>query len=71
MLDLAKAKRILTVVLAPLVNYLLEMDRKKWAAFKARLKADGHTVKWMIESLIDDYIAHGRKPPTKKKGDPK
>ena len=51
------------------VLYLLRIDAEKWAAFKARLSHEGHTVKWIIESLIDDYISHGlRKHRAKKKG---
>jgi hypothetical protein len=53
-----------------LIAYLFKIDEKKWAAFKARLSREGHTVKWIIESLIDDYITHGRvKPEEKKKKD--
>jgi len=49
------------------ITYLFRIDAEKWAAFKARLSREGHTVKWIIESLIDDYITHGRVQPTDKK----
>ena len=53
-------------MLGPIVTYLLKIDQEKWAAFKERLALDGHTVKWIIESLIDDYIEHGRPTPKPK-----
>lgn len=54
-----------------IIAYLFKIDAEKWVAFKARLTQDGHTVKWIIESLIDDYIKYGRtKPPAKKKDKP-
>ena len=46
-------------VLTPIVAYLLKIDRETWDKFKARIQAEGRTVKWVLETLIARYIAHG------------
>lgn len=57
--------------MVPWVSYLLEIDRKTWDAFKARLRSEGRTVKWVIERLIHHYINHGIDEPSKKEKDKK
>jgi hypothetical protein len=49
------------------MSYLLRIDREKWTAFVAAVKAEGHTAKWMIESWIDDYLTGPRRVAKRKK----
>jgi len=50
-----------------LIAYLLQIDRKKWDAFKARL--DGRTVKFVFEYLVDYVTKYGLPEQPKKKKD--
>ena len=42
-----------------LATYLLQIDRKTWTAFLARVRADGRTAKYVLARLIEQYIAKG------------
>jgi hypothetical protein len=47
--------------------YLFRIDPKKWAEFMAAVRAEGHTAKWVLESLIDDYLTGPRRVANQKK----
>ncbi len=46
------------------VTFPIQIDREKWQAFKDAVYANGGTLRAVLESLIDTYIAEHR--PTRK-----
>jgi hypothetical protein len=59
--------------LLPIMTYLLKVDREKWNEFKQAVAEEGHTARWMINGLIDEYLerARDRRHNAKKKKDAK
>jgi hypothetical protein len=42
------------------MSYLFrDPDPTLWKAFKARAKKEGHSLRWLIETLIRQYVARG------------
>lgn len=42
------------------MTYLLRgIDPALWAAVKARAATDGHTIRWVIVTLLTRYVARG------------
>lgn len=41
-------------------NFLLRnVDDPVWAAFRDRAYREGHTLRWVLLTLLESYIAHG------------
>jgi plasmid stability protein len=38
-----------------------QTDNALWQAFKKRAATEGHSLRWVIEELIRQYVAHGLK----------
>jgi hypothetical protein len=38
---------------------LRKFDDAVWAQFRARAQAEGHTLRWVISTLITYYVQHG------------
>ena len=36
-----------------------DTNTEDWKAFKARALAEGRSLKWILEQLIRQYVAHG------------
>lgn len=38
---------------------LRKVDDELWAQFRERAQRDGHTLRWVLLTLIQHYIRHG------------
>jgi len=42
------------------VPYIIrQTDTPLWASFKQRAAAEGHSLRWVLEQLIRQYVEHG------------
>lgn len=42
------------------MTYMLRVaDKPLWKAFKARALKDGHSIRWILETLIRRYVDRG------------
>jgi hypothetical protein len=48
---------------APIISFLLTIDRKTWQAFTERRKQEGRTAIGVIRLLIHRYVKHGLDEP--------
>ena len=45
-----------------MANYIFRnYDDTKWGKLRDRAKLEGHTIKWVLSQLIEQYIKHGLK----------
>jgi hypothetical protein len=42
-----------------MADFVLHADDKLWRQFKERAATEGHTMRWIILTLIADYVRHG------------